>query len=186
MSDRLADARAWCAGRWWQWRLPLLLFLGWSVLQPLNDPERGTLFSAITFGSHELGHLVFAAFGQFLAVAGGSLTQLLVPVGAILLLGQQRDYFGVAVGGTWLASSFFDVARYMADARVGDLDLVSFGEDAIHDWTWLFGRLDLLPYDTRIAAATRLAGLTVLAVSFGFGVWLCLIMRQAPREAPAS
>ena len=185
-SGFLIDAASWARGRWWQWRLPLLLGLGWNGLRQLRDPEAGGLFSGITFGAHEFGHLLFAAFGQFLGVAGGSLNQLLIPIGAILLLRHSRDYFGVAVGGTWLASSLFDMARYMADARVGELDLVSFGEDAVHDWTWLFGHLGLLPYDTRIAGLTRLVGLALLLASVGFGAWLCMNMRTRSPEQVAS
>jgi len=182
----VADARAWCAGRYWQWRLPLLGLLGWNGLRQLRDPDGAGLFSGITFGAHEFGHLLFAAFGQFLAVAGGSLTQLLVPLGALLLLWHQRDYFGVAVGGTWLASSLIDLARYMADARAGELDLVSFGEDAIQDWTWLFGRMHLLAYDTSIAGGVRLFGFLLLLAALGLGAWLCMNMRSVGTEAAPS
>jgi hypothetical protein len=169
-------AAEWCRGRWWQWRVPLLLFLAWDGERHLRDPEAGGLFAGITFGVHELGHLIFAFFGEFMTVAGGSLNQVLVPVATGFLFYYYRDFFGIAGAGAWLASSLLDLARYIADARTFDLDLVGFGEDPQHDWAFLLGRLNLLGYDTRIAAITRgLAALTLLG-SLGFGAWLCVRM----------
>jgi hypothetical protein len=183
------NAADWAAGRWWLWRVPVLLLLSWDGQRHLSDPEAGGLFAGITFGAHELGHLVFAPFGEFMAVLGGSLTQLLLPVGAGLLLLHYRDYFGLAGAGAWLASSLMDLARYIADARAFELDLVGFGEDAQHDWAWLLGRLDLLPYDTRLAAFTRGSGALILLLSFLFGAWLCMKMwgssRQSTRVTPS-
>ena len=180
MSDWFAAAAEWCRGRWWQWRVPLLLFLAWDGQRHLRDPEARGLFGGITFGAHELGHLVFAFFGEFMAVAGGSLNQLLIPIGAALLLYHHRDYFGVAVAGAWLGSSLFDLATYIGDARSLDLDLVGFGDAVQHDWAWLLGRLGWLPYDTRIAGLTRAAGVLVLALSLAFGAWLCWRMATTP------
>lgn len=184
MTGFFADAAEWARGRWWQWRIPLLLLLGWDALRHLRDPEQGGLFAGITFGVHEFGHLCFAFFGEFLTVLGGSLMQVLIPVGAGALLYRSRDYFGLTVAGAWLGSSLLDLARYVGDARSLDLDLVGFGENAVHDWAWILGRLGALPYDTRLAGLTRGAAFVTLLLSFGFGVWLLLQMgRGAPGEA---
>ena len=174
-----AEALAWAEGKWWQWRVPLLLLLAWDGRRQLVDPEASGLFGGITFGVHEFGHMVWALFGQFMAVAGGSLNQVLIPVLAGALLYQHRDYFGLSVAGAWLASSLAHMARYIADARAGDLDLVSFGEDAIHDWTWLLGRFGVLQHDLAIAGAVRLLSGLVLLASLGFGAWLCLAMARS-------
>lgn len=171
-----AEAKEWARGRWWQWRAALLLFLAWDGLRHLRDPDAGGLFAGITFGVHEFGHLLFAFFGEFMTVAGGSLNQLLIPVGAGVLLYHYRDYFGIAVAGTWLSSSLLDLARYIGDARAQELDLVGFGEDPQHDWTWLLGQFNALGSDTRIAGITRGVGLVVLLASLGFGTWICLQM----------
>jgi hypothetical protein len=76
-----------------------------------------------------------------------------------------------------------DLARYIADARTFELDLVGFGEDAQHDWAWLLSRLDLLPYDTRVAAVTRGAGALILLLSLLFGGWLCIKMWGSSRRS---
>ncbi len=80
------SAKAWAQGRSPYWRLAVLALLGWDGLRHLRDPEAGGLFAGITFGSHELGHLLFGFLGEFMGVAGGSLNQLLIPIGAGVLL----------------------------------------------------------------------------------------------------
>lgn len=179
----VADAAGWARGRWWQWRVPLLLYLAWDGRRHLLDGDAGGLFAGITFGAHELGHLLFAFLGQFMAVAGGSLNQLLIPVGAGFLFYYYRDYFGIAAAGVWLSSSLIDLARYIGDARAFDLDLVGFGEDSVHDWAWLLGHFDALQYDTRIASLTRGCAVLVLLLSLGFGAWLCVQMGRGEATA---
>lgn len=174
----ITDAQQWAAGKSASWRVVVLAVLAWDGFRHLHDPDAGGLFAGITFGSHELGHLVFAFFGEFMAVAGGSLNQLLIPVGAGVLLYYYKDYFGISVAGLWLASSLLDLARYVGDARAFDLDLVGFGGDPQHDWAYLLGRLDALPYDTRIAAGLRVVALGCFLLSLGYGLWLCLAMRR--------
>jgi hypothetical protein len=175
----LAKAKAWARGRSPYWRLAVLALLGWDGLRHLRDPEAGGLFAGITFGVHELGHLVFSFFGEFMGVAGGSLNQLLIPIGAGALLYYYNDYFGLSAAGAWLSSSLLDLARYVGDARSFDLDLVGFGGDPQHDWAYLLGRFGALQYDTRIANGLRLLALICLLVSLGYGLWLCMIMRRA-------
>lgn len=186
MAGFFADAREWAAGRWWQWRLLLLLFLAYDGTRHLKDPEAGGLFAGITFGVHEFGHLLFAFFGEFMTALGGSLNQLLIPVGAAVLFWYYRDYFGIAVAGTWLGSSMLDLARYVADARAQELDLVGFGEDPQHDWTYILGRLHWLQYDLRIAGVLRALALLLLLASLGFGVWVLLQMATRRQEARES
>lgn len=176
MTPLLNDIRDWAQGRWWWWRVLLLLFLGWDGLRHLRDPEAGGIFAGITFGVHEFGHLLFAFGGEFLAVLGGSLNQLLIPIGAGALMYHYRDYFGIAAAGAWLSSSLLDLARYIADARAMELDLVGFGEDPMHDWSYLLHHWGLLASDLRIAAGVRLLALGVLLLSLALGGWICAQM----------
>lgn len=178
------DVTDWCAGRWWQWRVPLLAYLAWDSRRQLVDPDAGGLFSGITFGTHEFGHLLFSFLGEFMAVAGGSLNQLLIPIGAGALLFYYRDYFGIAVAGVWLGSSLIDLSRYIGDARAMDLDLVGFGEDPQHDWTWLLSRFSALQHDTAIAGFTRSLGALIVVLSLILGAWLCLQMRRRREPEP--
>ena len=87
---------------------------------------------------HEAGHILFAPFGRFMTVLGGSLTQVLIPlVCAATMLWSTRDAFGAAVSIWWAGQSLTGVATYVNDAR--NLQLVLLGgrtgaEVEGHDW----------------------------------------------------
>jgi len=158
-----------------QWRLPLLLWLGWVGWHYLAVPDYWSIFSGIIFGSHEFGHLFFAFAGEFMTVAGGSLMQLLVPIGAIALLIARRDYFGASCAGCWLSFSLSNLAVYVGDAVAQELPLVSFSPDGgEHDWFYLLDHFGALGYDLRIAMIVRRVSLLVLTASFLCGGWFCL------------
>jgi hypothetical protein len=142
----------------WVWLLPriaLLAVLAWADVGTLRDSESWNIFGGLTLAVHEGGHLLFSPFGQWLMIAGGSLTQVLAPVVAALLLLRQGDRYGVAVVGTWLAYSLTNLSEYVGDARAMALQLVGFSDDPIHDWHYLLGSMHLLPYDTRLALLVR-------------------------------
>lgn len=175
--------REWCAGRLWQWRLPLLLILFVQGTRPLRSNDMQSIFSGIIFGSHEFGHLFFAFFGQWIGIAGGSFMQLLIPLGAAAVVLRSRDWFGAAVCGIFLAASFGNLSWYIADARSQDLDLVSFSPDgAIHDWNYLLHSMGLLHHDLRIAGLARGIGWLLLFASTVFSLQLFLWMATIKKE----
>ena len=172
--------------RRWLWRVPLLLWLGWTGWRYLADADYWSIFSGIIFGSHEFGHLFFAPFGELLMVAGGSLMQLLVPIGAGALLVARRDWYGTAVAGCWLSFSLSNLAVYIGDAVAQELPLVSFSPDGGgHDWYYLLNRFNLLSYDLHIAMLTRRIAFAVLAASFIWGLWIALRTTPRPVASPS-
>lgn len=68
---------------------------------------------------------------------------------------------------------FSPIATYMADARAQELPLltVGSGDNVIHDWNYLFGKLGLLAHDTQIASAMRVIGWIGMLASVGWFVW---------------
>ena len=182
LAKLLSDAADWCRGRSWIWRAPLLLYLAYVGVRHLGDPFYGSLFAGITFGIHELGHLLLSWAGRFLAIAGGSLAQIAAPAAAGLLLYRQRDYFGVTVAGAWLAFSLFNLATYVGDARRQELPLIGFTEDPVHDWNALLSMFGILSWDSALAFLTRAAAFLLWSASLAFGTWLCWTMaRPVPR-----
>ena len=188
LSDFLDDAASWAEGRWWLPRLVLLVYLVYAFWHHFRDPEYSSfLFGAATFGVHELGHVVFAPLGQFLGFAGGSIAQILAPmgVGAAFLYWQrdgepQRDYFAFSVAGFWLAFSLYNLATYVGDARRQLLPLLGLSSDPQHDWAYLLGQLGLLQHDLRIAGLIRLVAFVVGLASLLFAAWL---LRKMPQES---
>ncbi len=180
------DARAWCAGRSWLWRAPLLVYLFWAGVRHIRDPLYQSLFGGITLGVHELGHLVFGLAGSWPGVAGGSLAQVAAPAAAAWILGRQRDYFGVAVAGAWFAFSLFGVATYAGDARAQELPLVALGPDPVHDWNWMLGRLGLLSADHTLAFLMRAGAVLVWIAAIALGGWLLWVMAESSKSKGVS
>ena len=177
---RLDDIREaideWCAGRDWRWRAGVLALLAWQAARPLRDPEAWHVFRGITFGAHEFGHLFFGLLGgEWITIAGGSLMQLIIPVGAAVAMvaTPRKDWFGAVACGTWLAASLADLAPYIGDARAQELDLVSFSPDGGgHDWNYLLSHAGLLNQDLALARETRFLAACVLVATIGAAVVL--------------
>ena len=167
----------------WQPRALLLLACGWIFLRHLQDPLYGGIVKGLNLAVHELGHVVFAFLGDFMAIAGGTLLQLAFPLIAFWMFYRQRDHFAIAIAFCWLATNLFDVAVYAADARAQDLPLVSIGSgDPEHDWFSKLGQANLLNYDTMIGGLFRGLGILSFAAGLSFGFWVIQQMR-APRKA---
>jgi hypothetical protein len=185
-APRFSERDEWCAGRDWRWRAVLLTLLVWQAARPLRDAESWHIFGGITFGVHEFGHLFFSLLGsEWIAIAGGSLMQLLVPIGAMTAIWTtSRDRFGVAATGTWLAASLADLAPYIADARAQELDLLSFSEEASgHDWHYLLASAGMLKQDLAVARFARFLAVLVLIAVVVVSIDLFRRMRKHPAPA---
>lgn len=133
-------------------------------------PSRYSLLDHVDLAIHEAGHVLFAPFGEFMGIAGGSLLQVLVPVAFVAHFAIRDDRFSAAVILLWVAQSLFNLASYVGDARARLLPLVG-GPDVIHDWEWLLLRLRLLHQDRMLAGLVRsLAALTWVSATVA-AVW---------------
>jgi hypothetical protein len=167
-------------------RLTLVAYLTLADIHTLLDPESWNVFAGLTLAIHEGGHLLFSPLGQWLMVAGGSLTQILAPVTAALLFLRRGDRYGVAIVGTWITYSLTNLATYIGDARAMALPLVGFSDDPIHDWHYLLDSVHLLAYDTRLALLVRdLAWVTLVASVVLAAVVLSQQARGQRATAPA-
>jgi hypothetical protein len=176
----VADVRRWCDGRWWQVRLPVLLFLAWIWMRHTGDAEYQSIFKGLNLGIHELGHFVFAPFGDLMAALGGSLLQCLVPTIAIGMFIQQRDWFAVSFAWGWLGTNYFELVPYVGDAVRMQLPLVTpGGGHPIHDWNYILGDLGWLRHTEAVAGAHRFAAHLCLAVCIATMSWVLLEMFRA-------
>ena len=179
--------REWATGRTWWWRALLFILLASQVLRPLRERGDWTVFSGIIFGAHEFGHLFFSFAGEWIGIAGGSLMQLLIPIGAAAVVYRSGDWFGIAACGVFLATSMAELSWYIADARNEMMDLVSFSPDgAVHDWNYLLGTLGWLEHDIALGRFMRLLAWIVLLASGLLTARLCFWMATLkPREETA-
>ena len=125
---------------------------------------------------HEGGHLLFRFFGEFLAVAGGTILQLAVPLMLATFFVFQRQIPGTAFCVFFFFEQFLPIAKYMADARAQELPLLTVGDsdDVIHDWNYLFGKLGVLDHDTQIAHAVQILGWLGMLATLIWFLWRSL------------
>lgn len=134
----------------------------WGLLVAMGRASWGFL-DGVNLICHEAGHPIFSLGGRFLGILGGSAMQVLVPAVCAAAFLRQGQPFGSGLCGIWTGQSLVGTARYMADARAQRLPLLG-GDDVIHDWNFLLGRLGLLNWDRALGGTTTfLAGLLIAA-----------------------
>jgi len=134
-----------------------LTFYGLFLLYALRNRSGFLLIDYVNLPVHEGGHLLFGWFGQTLGVLGGTLLQLLVPAALTVYFVSQRQPSGTAFCAFFFFENLLNISTYMADARAQQLALVTVGdgEDAIHDWCFVFSKLGVLEHDVEIAHLVR-------------------------------
>jgi hypothetical protein len=161
---------------WHHLRQSVVVFLVvYGTLCFLN-PDTYRLLDSVDLAIHETGHIVFAPFGEFLGMLGGTLFQLIVPAAFVAYFWRRGDRFAAAVVLFWVAQNCLNIARYAADARAQELPLVGGGE---HDWTYLLLTMNWLEHDQTVGALFRFIGFFVFIAS----VWLA--WRYSAVRAPA-
>ena len=150
--------------------LAILSVLSWQVLaRGVNFSSPGFVLGILdgaNFIFHEAGHVLFAFFGEFLGVLGGSLTQVAIPVMCTGYFVRQHQAAASAVTLFWTGESITHVAIYIADARVMALPLHG-GEGVIHDWNYLFGRLNLVNHAESLGRLAFAAGVITILSALG-------------------
>ena len=111
--------------------LLILVVLTWKVLAQGLSFQGGDVLSfihGIDLVFHEAGHVIFGFFGEFIAVAGGSLMQVLIPVITTVAFLRTRQWASAAVTLFWTGQSVTDVAIYAVDGRARALPLLAVGD----------------------------------------------------------
>jgi hypothetical protein len=159
---------------------PVLVLAAAFYLLFLYQAARGAgvllLMDLVFVPIHEGGHLLFRFFGETLAVAGGTILQLGVPLMLAAFFLFQRQILGTAFCVFFFFEQLLPVATYMADARAQELPLLTVGDgdDVIHDWAYLFGKFGVLDHDTQIANGVRTLGWLGMIATVAWMVWRSL------------
>ena len=91
---------------------------------------------------HEFGHLLFSPLGDFMGILGGSLFQVLLPIGLMTaFVLQQQDNFAASIMLWWSGQNFIDVSPYIADAKSRAIPLIRGMSEDYHDWGNLLSML---------------------------------------------
>jgi hypothetical protein len=160
--------------------LVFVILLIWGlkfITTPLETNYTGESFLHwINLPFHEAGHLLFMPLGRFMAILGGSLGQILMPLiclGTFVL--KTRDPFGASVALWWTAENFMDVAPHINDARAMDLVLLGgfTGKEVdAHDWNNLLTMVGWLQHDHRLAQFSYGIGIALMLLSLGWGAFV--------------
>jgi hypothetical protein len=155
---------------------------GWSLYAlDVGDAEiMGSFMHLIVLPIHEAGHLLFIPFGRFMAVLGGSLFQVLLPLVLMASFmfgfgGSRRDNFAASLMLWWAAVSIIDVAPYIWDAFDPKMTLLGAktgAESDGHDWQNILGDLGLIKKAHLIAGIAHKLGLVVMLVAYAWGAAL--------------
>lgn len=164
-------------------RLALVIAAAAYLLEYLFADRAWTLLDEGILAIHEAGHVVFSPFGEFLMMLGGSLFQLIVPAAFVLYFLRRDDRYAAAILLFWLAASLFNLATYIADARAGELPLIT-GSRADHDWTWLLIQVRLLEHDVLFGRMLRALAFVTYVSGIVFG-WHYACARDASAVEPA-
>lgn len=129
---------------------------------------------------HEAGHVIFAVFGRFMSIVGGSLLQVLLPLMLLFaFLINRREGFGASVCLWWAGQSLMDLAPYIADAKVMRLPLLGggtgFDMPGAHDWNNILREAGRIDEAIQIAESVDRWGafLVILAL-----LWSALMLRK--------
>lgn len=166
--------------------LGLLLWGGWFAVHGIDWAViNGSFMHQINLPFHEFGHVLFMPLGRFMGILGGSLFQLLLPLGlAVAFVVRQRDGFGASVCLWWCGQSLVDLAPYIADAPIRALPLVGGAGEASHDWGNLLTMLGWLHGAQSLARGSFVLGCGLMAAALWWGI--ALLRRQRRRMATAA
>jgi hypothetical protein len=156
-------------------KLTVGLLVGFYFLWCAYDPSQWHLIDGVNLVIHEAGHLVFMLFGEFMMIAGGSLFQVIMPALFVGYFIYQEQYYSAALTLFWVGESVLNVSVYAADSVAMQLPLLG-GQDSIHDWNYLLGRLGFLGYTPQVAGLIRFSGTVAIVAA------LLLAYRFSTRE----
>jgi len=122
----------------------IVLVLSFKVLARGLSPTESGFILAVLDGAnlifHEVGHVIFLFFGEFLHYLGGSLTQIAIPAALAGYFWIHEQRASSAVTLFWMGENLTNVAIYVADAQKMELPLI--GGD--HDWNYLLDQFGLV------------------------------------------
>lgn len=170
----------------------LVLLATWGAYLFTRDLASGEIGQSFMHGIllvfHEAGHVIFIPLGEFMTILGGSLFQVVFPlgIGAAFLI-TNRDCYAAALGVWWAGVSLIDVSPYVYDALHPQLILLTgeTGEDGPHDWIYLFRRLGQLSHAQNWGRFAHAVGGVVMVAGLAWAAWVLLRAWRERDERPS-
>ncbi|MBI2748511.1 MAG: hypothetical protein HYX43_03990 [Burkholderiales bacterium] len=174
----VAGAALWLPAAWYAWQ-----FLRFDISDPESMPL-SLLYAAIV-PFHEVGHMLFRPFGEFMHNAGGSLMQFLTPLGfGAYFVYWRRDNLAGWLMLWWEGTQWVDLAPYCYDAKKPAMILLTgrTGDTGAHDYVDMLGDLGLLNRAHEVAALMKYFGVLLMLAAL---VWGALLLARIWRDRAA-
>ncbi|HEY0065382.1 MAG TPA: hypothetical protein VGC21_24915 [Telluria sp.] len=148
----------------------------WFTVHGVDWEVIGSSFlHSVILPFHEFGHVLFLPFGRFMTILGGSLFQVLMPLGLMAaFIFKQRETFGASAMLWWTGQSLVDLSPYIRDARERILPLIGGAGEESHDWGNLLTMLGWLDYTVALSRLCFGAGVIVMLAAL---VWGAMLLR---------
>jgi hypothetical protein len=134
-----------------------------------------TFMHLVLLPFHEFGHIFFLPFGEFMTLLGGSLFQVMLPLGlGAYFIVKNRDPFAGALMLWWAAAGIMDTAPYIYDAWKPQHVLLTgrTGDTGAHDFIDVLGDLGLLHRAQPIGRAVHAFSVLLMLAALAWGAWL--------------
>jgi hypothetical protein len=141
--------------------------LGIYGLYGAYRPEYFQFIDGVNLLFHEAGHVFFGMLGEYVGIWGGTLFQILFPLGIGIAFLKKRDIFSASVMFFWASQNLIPISTYIKDARTQTLPFVG-GE--IHDWHYILSRANLLGHNILIGHTVWFLSIVLMLTSVGIGV----------------
>ena len=144
----------------------------------------GSFMHLVLLPFHEFGHILFRPFGEFMMLLGGSLFQVMLPLGlGGYFLVKNRDPFAASLMLWWAAAGILDTAPYIYDAWKPQHVLLTgqTGETGPHDFIDTLGDLGLLHQAQPIGRGVHAFGAAVMVLALAWSAWLLVQQYRARR-----
>lgn len=139
----------------------------------------GSFMHNINLPFHEFGHVLFSPLGRFMMILGGSLFQILLPLGLTLVFViKQRDNFAGSITLWWCGQSFIDISPYIADAPYRSLPLIMGMGEEYHDWGNLLTMMDAMDSAGTIARSSFLIGAMIMITAIAWGAYILRLQKN--------
>lgn len=133
--------------------------------------EKWHFLDGVNLLIHEAGHIVFMPFGEFMSTAGGSILQVLMPMSFVIYFIRKEMLYSGSLVMFWVGQNFINIALYMKDAIEMKLPLLGGG---IHDWNFIFSRLNLLSKTQFLSSLFYLLGFVIIIMAGVVGLYAVL------------
>lgn len=162
-----------------------LLFLAFRYMPAspgYAPPLHVWLLDIVNLIIHEAGHFFFRPLGRTLYMLGGSLFQILFPLGiAVFVWRRWRDYAVLPL--FWTGWNIMNVAVYVSDAPFRALHLI--GRGLKHDWHEIMLQFGLMDQAVTIGAIMHWCGVLLCLAALAHGTYSA-VQRYREGEPPLS